>query len=80
MIPSRLTHAIGEKTGTSSLMFMGLRNEDKEQFTGIYVVLFFKKQKGKLVVFEVLGLIFLLRFFIKKKMMAKLLRQLKVKS
>jgi hypothetical protein len=37
--------AVIEKTGTNSLMYESLRNEDKEEFYGICFVLFFKKPK-----------------------------------
>jgi hypothetical protein len=43
---SRHALAVTEKTGTSSLIFEGLRNEDKEQFNIVYLVLFFSKKKG----------------------------------
>ena len=55
---SRHAHGISEKTGTSSLRNLWSRNESRKQFNSIYCVLFSKIWKGKLVVFEVLALIF----------------------
>lgn len=46
--------AISEKTGASSLMFLCLRNEDKEQFTSTYVVLFMHVIISNLVLPQVL--------------------------
>jgi hypothetical protein len=58
---------IGEKTGTSSLSFLGSRNEDREKLICLGRYLFPKKQNGKQVVYEVPGLIFLPPFFYQEK-------------